>query len=260
MRTNQDVFHVFLLAIVIITVSILTTVAHAEQALPGDAILGYQVVDISATPEEYWQWHVKLEVNYTYNPSHQKVIVGAYVLPFGGTLETGHSYWGFQSDQPRAVEESHSGSIIRGIQRVEVAVRLVNTQEQLTNELKLFLYTPNGREFLSRTFPFQRSWNLSANSPAPSPGPTPAPLPTPTRRVIGTLQTTGPDVRLNNEVLPDGKTATVYEGDRVSTGSMSNAVILFKNGGYLHLDVDTDPFLTTLKSQSFFLTKLLMRL
>ena len=181
METNRNSFHGFLLIAIMVMVASIATSAHAEQALPGDEILGYRVIDISTTPQQHWHWHVKLEVNYTVQPSHQKVIVGAYILPFGDALETGHSYWGLESRDPRAVEETRSGSIIRGMQRVEVAVRL-NVPEQSTNELKIFLYTPQGNEFLSRTFPFQRSWKLSDLSPALPPG----------MKVVGTLSPSAP--------------------------------------------------------------------
>jgi hypothetical protein len=203
MRTGKDSLHGFLLMIVLLTVVPMAAVVHA-QSLPGDEILGYRVVDISKTPEQHWQWHVKLEVSYTYHSAHQKVIVGAILLPEGGALLTGFSYWGYESQHPRAVEETYAGLVVRGMQRIEIAVRL-NAPEETTNALRLFLYTPQGNEFLSRTFPFQRSWRLADLSPASPPGlrvvgppadSTPGPSPGTVKRTIlqnGVVLVTYPD-------------------------------------------------------------------
>jgi hypothetical protein len=70
METNRNSFHGFLLIVIMGAVASMATFAHAEQALPGDEILGFRVIDISATPEQHWHWHVKREVNYTYHPGH----------------------------------------------------------------------------------------------------------------------------------------------------------------------------------------------
>ena len=238
MRSSSIPFHEFLLMIIVVTVVPLAVVAHAEQALPGDEILGYRVIDITTTPEQHWQWHVKLEVNYTYHPSHQKVIVGAYVLPSGGALETGCSYWGYESQHPRAVEETHAGSIVRGMQRIEVAVRL-NAPEQSTNALKLFLYTPQGNEFLSRTFPFQRSWRLADLSPASPSG----------LKVVGTPSDSAPGPvpgTIKRTILPNGTVLLTYPDGTLKKLNKGGVEIVRPDGmatrsSYVHVQPAAPP-------------------
>ncbi len=228
----------------------LATLANA-QAMPGDQILSYRVVDISATPEQHWQWHVKLEVSYTYNPSRQKVFVGANLLPAGGDLLTGHSYWGYESQHPRAVEESPAGSVIRGMQRIELAVRL-NAPEQSTNALRLYLYTPQGNEFLSRTFPFQRTWRLADISPASPPGlrvvAPPAASP-PELRVVGPPAASPPGPppgAVQRTILPNGTVRLVYPDGTIKKLNKGGEEILRPDGtamrkSYMHVQPAAPP-------------------
>ena len=110
--------------------------AQARRQQRGDAITGFRVVDIVENPTSYWHWDVRLEVDYTYRPFHKEVIVGGALLSSGGDLQSGHSYWAPEAGPSRAVEERKEGSIIKGMQRVCVAVRL-NAAEAVTRELRL---------------------------------------------------------------------------------------------------------------------------
>jgi hypothetical protein len=127
------------------------------QVLPGDAIIGYRVVGVEKASDRYWDWEMKLEVWYTYNPAHKEVGVGAQLLPAGPDLESGFGSWSPKSGSQRSVQETREGNIIRGLQRVEVAVRVLWSQAH-TNRLRLYLYKPGGREFLSATYAETRVW------------------------------------------------------------------------------------------------------
>jgi hypothetical protein len=209
----------------------IVSLAPAGEPLPGDDITGFRIVEIFSTPQEYWQWNMKLEVNYTYHPKHQKVIVGAYVLPFGNTLETGHSYWGFESQHPRAVEETPAGSVIRGIQRVSVGVRL-KVPEQPTHELRIFLYNPNEGEFFSRTYNYERLWKLSAESPGPLSGMKVVPTPVPSPPVPPLPSPSpGPGKRT---ILPDGAVEIRYPDGTIKR-TYKDGYVIIRPDGTTHL-------------------------
>ncbi len=56
---------------------------------------------------------------------------------------------------------------------------------------------------------------------------------------IGTLQTIGPDVRLEGK--PETGHLPVYSSDRIETGKNSSGYLYFKNGGFIQLGENTDP-------------------
>ena len=56
---------------------------------------------------------------------------------------------------------------------------------------------------------------------------------------IGVLGTAGPNVFLNSQHAQNG--ALVSEGDEVTTGANSSAIIDFTDGGFFQLDQNTDP-------------------
>jgi hypothetical protein len=129
----------------------------AAQVLPGDAIIGYRVVGVEKSSVPYWDWDMKLEVWYTYNPAHKKVAVGAELQPAGPDLESGFGLWSPKSGSQRSIQETREGSIIRGLQRVKVSVRVLWSKAH-TNRLRVYLYNPGGREFLSATYAEPRVW------------------------------------------------------------------------------------------------------
>jgi hypothetical protein len=114
--------------------------------LPGDRIIGFRTVSIERHPVNSWDWLCKLEVEYTYNPRHQRVEVGGYAQ--GGQFESGHSLWATGQEVPQ-------GQLRKGIQRVGIAIRLTQPQAE-SQQLLLYLYegNPPNRRIVSRIFPF----------------------------------------------------------------------------------------------------------
>ena len=64
----------------------------------------------------------------------------------------------------------------------------------------------------------------------------------PSKNLIGTLRISGPNVFLNRTRAENGM--SVYNGDAVTTGSASSAIIVLPNGGSIQLDQNTDPIFT----------------
>ncbi|MBC8487235.1 MAG: hypothetical protein H8D45_14495 [Bacteroidetes bacterium] len=151
---------ILLIVIAVFCIILLYSVKSVEgQTLPGDAILSFKVVEVTENTTPYWHWDMKLEVYYTYNPAHKEVIIGGYVLPYGNELQTGHSYWGYESGPLQAVVEENQGSVISGMQRVNIAVKL-NVPEKSTDKIKLWMYERDGGEFTSRIFDYYCLWTL----------------------------------------------------------------------------------------------------
>lgn len=59
------------------------------------------------------------------------------------------------------------------------------------------------------------------------------------REIIGTLQAMGDRVFVNHRPASTGM--RVYNGDNVSTGENSKAIVRFLQGGFVELDENTDP-------------------
>lgn len=59
------------------------------------------------------------------------------------------------------------------------------------------------------------------------------------RTQLGTLQTIGPNVQLNDKLVVGNR--SVYNGDRIVTGRNTSAYIYFAQGGFVQLDENTDP-------------------
>jgi hypothetical protein len=64
----------------------------------------------------------------------------------------------------------------------------------------------------------------------------------PPKDLIGTLRISGPNVFLNGSGAENGM--SVYNGDNVTTGSGSSAIVVLPNGGSVQLDENTDPIFT----------------
>jgi hypothetical protein len=64
----------------------------------------------------------------------------------------------------------------------------------------------------------------------------------PSKDLIGTLRISGSNVFLNRTEAQNG--LRVYNGDNVTTGSNSSAIIEFPTGGFVQLDENTDPIFT----------------
>lgn len=143
-----------LVVLVIVLTPAFTPIASVGQPLPGDDILNFRIIQGIYDPRSFWQYNYRMEVYYTCNPSHGRVIVGAYFAPTGNGLMSGHSYWG---DSP--VVENRMGYLIQGTQKVNVAVHLEpGAPERTTTILRIFLYEPNRQPFFTRDYPFTRAW------------------------------------------------------------------------------------------------------
>ncbi|MGB7292040.1 MAG: FecR family protein [Thermodesulfobacteriota bacterium] len=64
----------------------------------------------------------------------------------------------------------------------------------------------------------------------------------PSKDLIGTLRVSGSNVFLNGTRAANGM--SVYNGDNVTTGSNSSAIIVLPTGGFVQLDQNTDPIFT----------------
>lgn len=138
------------------TVTTVLDLQRGEIAFADDRILGFRTIAIERDPSgQYWHWDCKLEVEYVYDARHGKVIVGGNAR--GGAFETGHSYWG----QGSPVQETPQGPLRKGVQKVAVAIRLLQPEAEST-ELSLFLYegNPPNRTIVTQRFPFRRSFRL----------------------------------------------------------------------------------------------------
>ncbi|MCD4790081.1 MAG: hypothetical protein K8R37_08795 [Bacteroidales bacterium] len=199
------------------------------QTLHGDKIISYKVIEISENSTPYWHWDIKLEVYYTYNPAHKEVIIGGYVLPYGNELKTGHSKWGHVSGPLQAVVEENQGSVISGMQRVNIAVRL-NVPEKSTDKLKLFMYGTEGVEFTSRIFDYSRLWTLP---------PTPAYLTVnsypPGAEVVVGIKSINNIVRTETGRIVGVTPITVQlsSNDISYTGNFANLVCEIRKNGYI---------------------------
>lgn len=134
-------------------------VESTPQAMGWDRIVGFRVVSVGRNPganSDYWPWSCRLEVDYTYNVAHGKVIVGAEAVG-GGGLQSGHSWWG----APPPPETPADAVARKGMQRVDVAIRLLSPDAaaEITS-LWLYLYegNPPNRTIIRQRFPFRQTF------------------------------------------------------------------------------------------------------
>ena len=73
-----------------------------------------------------------------------------------------------------------------------------------------------------------------------TPQATPAPGPATGARVIGALAVSGSAVFLNGIPVTRG---TIHDGDRVTTGAASSALVELEGGGSVQIDENTDPLI-----------------
>jgi hypothetical protein len=152
-------------ALVLLALGATSRTAWAGKTLAGDSIDGFRVVAVEPDSSGSWNWKMKVEVLYSYHPAHGRAIVGAELLPKNAGFTSGHSYWGTESGPEKAVEETvESRVLVRGLQRVAVAVRVAGPQVT-TSQLRVYLYSAGGEEFLSRTFDEPRTWTAPPAGP-----------------------------------------------------------------------------------------------
>ena len=134
-------------AVVVCLSMLMLTGRIASAQSPIDDIYSVRVVEIKRSSHVDAHWDLNLEVDYSSNPAHGKVWIGAQLIAPPGTLTSGYNAWG-------ADIANLQGDVVRGMQRTRIVVTLFSAPVR-SQAIEAFMYDTGGREFVRKTFP----WN-----------------------------------------------------------------------------------------------------